>query len=253
MRPDKAIIRQRFAKAASTYDRQALIQQRVAERLLNLLSGNPGLPPRQALEIGSCTGILTTRLAEKYRELATLYVNDLVPQFEVIIRRKLAGYRKILFLAGDIESMDIPAGLDLVISSSTFHWLADLPGLLHRLRERMTSEATLCFSIYSTENLRELRQITGIGLEYYSLEQLREMIGRDFELLACEEELLTVHFQDPGVLLQHLRETGVNALQDGTWSRGRLREFNHRYEERFGRNQQVPLTYHPVYCLARRP
>ena len=252
MRADKNKIRQRFARAATTYDRQAVVQREVAARLLRLLADHQGAPPRRALEIGCCTGILTAGLTRQYPELIELYLNDLVPEFQPLAAARVPGRVRLEFLAGDIETIALPAGLDLVVSSSTLHWLADLPALFARLHARMNEHATLCFSVFGPDNFRELRAITGIGLDYHSREELQRMVAQHFTVLACEEELRGHHCPDPGALLRHLRQTGVNALATAPWSRGQLREFSRQYQHRFGVPGGVGLTYHPVYCLARK-
>ncbi|GBE53736.1 malonyl-[acyl-carrier protein] O-methyltransferase [bacterium BMS3Bbin14] len=253
MRPDKQTIRQRFTRAAATYDRQAVIQQRVADRLLALLAEFSGPPPRRALEIGCCTGLLTSRLVRQYGNIETLYVNDLVSRFEPRIAAAIpAGRTNLVFLAGDIETLDLPPALDLVISSSTFHWLEDLPALLNRLKDRMAPGSRLAFSLYGRDNLRQVREITGIGLDYYRLSELRELVGRHFSVLACEEERHTFTFADPLALLHHLRDTGVNSLAPGPWGRKRLHSFDREYRHRYGDQEGVALTYHPLYCLARK-
>lgn len=252
VQPDKRKIRQRFARAAATYDRQAVVQRGVAERLLHLLASHMGEQPRRVLEIGCCTGILTAGLVRRYPGITDLFANDLVPQFEPLVAARIPPGVRLEFLGGDIEAIPLPDALDLVISSSTLHWLENLPDLLDRLHARMARHATLCFSIYGPGNLRELRELTGIGLDYHSLAELRRMVGQRFTVVACEEELITHHCPDPLALLQHLRQTGVNALATEPWSRPRLGDFIRQYERRFGRQGRVGLTYHPVYCLARK-
>jgi malonyl-CoA O-methyltransferase len=252
VQPDKRKIRQRFARAAATYDRQAMVQQGVAARLLRLLARHMETPPRRVLEIGCGTGILTAGLTRQYPGITDLYANDLVPQFEPLVSSRVPPEMHLEFLGGDIETMALPDSLDLVISTSTLHWLENLPDLLNRLHARMARPATLCFSIYGPGNLRELREITGIGLDYRSLAELRQMVGQRFTVVSCEEELITHHCPDPLTLLQHLRQTGVNALATEPWSRPRLGDFIRQYERRFGRREGVGLTYHPVYCLARK-
>lgn len=249
---NKKRIQSHFARAAATYDRQAVIQRRVAERLISLLDPNCMRPPRRVLEIGCCTGMLTERLLQKYREINALFVNDIVPEFRTMVLPRLPGDCNPVFLAGDIESIDLPPDLDLVISSSTFHWLEDLPALLAKLAVQMSPEGTLCFTIYSTGNFHELREITGTGLDYYSAAGLQTLVEQHFTVLSCEEEMITFYFDDPLHLLHHLRETGVNALDTPALTRSRLNEFTRAYAERFGCREGVPLTYHPVYCTARK-
>ncbi|VAW41855.1 hypothetical protein MNBD_DELTA04-1704, partial [hydrothermal vent metagenome] len=41
------------------------------------------------------------------------------------------------------------------------------------------------------------------------------------------------------------------ALDSGPWGRKRLHGFDREYRHRYGSKEGVPLTYHPLYCLAR--
>lgn len=252
MRLNKDKIRLRFVQAAATYDNEAVIQLKVAEKLMTLLGEHITTPPARILEIGSCTGLLTARLHKMFNNVATIYVNDLVPDFQSVVAERLDHDPRLVFLAGDIERLDIPDNLDLVISSSTLHWLEDLPTLFEKIHDRLVPGGTFCFSIYGIANLLELREITGIGLEYYSLEELQNLVGRFFDILACDEEQLTLHFDNPLALLNHLRETGVNALDTVPWTKSRLHRFQQEYSDRFSCAGKVTLTYHPIYCLARK-
>lgn len=252
MRLNKDRIQQRFARAAATYDDQAVIQLKVAQRLLALMEEHILSPPDRILEIGCCTGLLTAMLHRMFKKVSAFYVNDLVPDFQTAVAERLDHDPLLIFLPGDIEQLDIPENLDLVVSSSTLHWLEDLPALFQTLYSRLAPGGTLCFSIYGTANLKELREITGIGLEYYSLADLKSLVGNSFDILACDEEEIPLRFDDPLALLNHLRKTGVNALDTAPWTRSRLNRFQQEYTSRFGRDGQVVLTYHPVYCIARK-
>ena len=145
MRPDKDKIRLRFARAAATYDNEAVIQLKVAEKLMALLGKYVITPPSRVLEIGSCTGLLTARLHKMFNDMATLYVNDLVPDFQTMVSERLDHDPRLVFLAGDIEQLDIPDNLDLVVSSSTLHWLEDLPTLFRKLNSRLVPAAPFVF------------------------------------------------------------------------------------------------------------
>lgn len=251
MNLNKERIKKRFARASTTYDHEAAVQYRVAARLTTLLGQHINLPPKRILEIGCCTGLLTTRLTTLYQG-ATLYVNDLVPEFKTTITEKTAGSSDVIFLEGDIETLALPPDLDLVISSSTFHWLTDLPALVRRLSNKMTSESNLAISMYSSKNLFELREITGVGLQYSSLDEIKECVADHFQILSSEEEHITYKFQTPLDLLHHLRKTGVNSLDTSIWNRSRLQNFSREYQNRFGDKDHVKLTYHPVYLIARK-
>jgi len=247
---NKERIRWRFARAADTYDDQAVIQRRVADRLMHLVGQHAVLYPRRVLEIGCCTGLLTRRLAESYPGLAKLYVNDLVPEFEKTVAERIPGIIDFTFLQGDIESITLPDNLDLILSSSTFHWLENLPSLIARLPGHMSPEGILAFSMYSKDNFHEIREITGTSLHYYEPEELKELVGSRFQILSFEEELIRFTFNDPLDILHHLQKTGVNALDKTVWTFSRLQDFIRKYRDRFSDQGRVYLTYHPVYCVA---
>ena len=251
MKADKKQVRRHFARAAGTYDTQAVVQERVADRLLTLVGEYADSAPVSALEIGSCTGILTRRIVARFPQLQVLHVNDLVADFHRQIER-IAFPGQLEFLAGDIEAIPLPEQYQLVISSSTFHWLHDLPSFFAKLHRHLQPGGLLAFAMYGPKNLREIRALTDTGLEYPALEQLTDLLKQQhFEVSAAAEAMEILHFVDPGAVLQHLRQTGVNALAGPGWNRVRLQEFTSRYQDRFRTKQGVRLTYHPMYLLAR--
>lgn len=253
MIPDKKLITLRFEQAAATYEQQATVQHQVAERLLTLLStAVPAVAPASILEIGCCTGLLTEKLPARFPGLAHLAVSDLVAAFEQCICRKLGTFAGgKTFLAGDIESVRLPAHYDLIISSSTLHWVHDLPQLCRKLHAHLNPNGILAFSLYGIDNLREIRALTGMGLQYQSLEQLRGVVAEEFHVLAAEQALETLWFPDPMAALQHLRATGVNSVVQQSWTRKQIKSFILDYKQRFSGEQGVPLTYHPLFIVAR--
>jgi malonyl-CoA O-methyltransferase len=59
-------------------------------------------------------------------------------------------------------------------------------------------------------------------------------------------------FDSSEAVLRHLRRTGVNGCAASPWTRARLKSFCTSYTARFGMNERVPLTYHPVWLIARK-
>ena len=248
---DKERVRQSFQRAANSYDSQAMIQHRVADHLLGQLNCHDRKNIHRILEIGCCTGLLTRKLTECCSEIQELVLNDLVESFAVQAGNQ-TGIPAISFLAGDIESIPLSGPFDLIISSSTFHWLHDLEGLLKKLADNLAPGATLAFSMYGPDNLQEVRQLTGIGLDYFSLQQVQAMVSKHFTLDHSDQQREVFHFSSPPEVLTHLRRTGVNAVSLKAWTRRRLQRFNREYSEKFSDSQGVRLTYHPLYLIAHR-
>ncbi|MDX9833869.1 MAG: malonyl-ACP O-methyltransferase BioC [Desulfobulbus sp.] len=253
MRPDKQLIKLRFEQAAATYEQHAQVQLLVADRLLALLATvAPGAEPARILEIGCCTGLLTEKIIARFPALAHLTVSDLVDSFAKCVGQKtihLSG--KVVFVAGDIETVRLPSRYDLIISSSTLQWVHDLPSLCRKLAHHLSPGGTIALALYGQENMREIRAVTGLGLRYMDLEQLTTVVGEEFELLAIEQSRETLWFADAISVLHHLRATGVNAIGQRTWTRRQLNDFLAEYGQRFSGPRGVQLTYHPMYIAAR--
>ena len=63
-----------------------------------------------------------------------------------------------------------------------------------------------------------------------------------------------MQFETPKAVLKHLKATGVTgaSVQQQRWTKQSLTEFYQRYQQFQLENQQYSLTYHPIYCIARR-
>ncbi len=253
---DKQRVCQQFRRAAASYDRQATIQHRVAERLLKLTTRHLPQHPLRILEIGCCTGLLTNQLLNSSNiKVRSLVLNDLMPDFAERLPKSLTtSCDKLHFLPGDIEKLPLAlAGpFDLIISSSTFHWFDNLEQTLTKLLSALAPEGTLAFSLYGPGNLPEIKELTGVGLDYLSLPEIASFLKKQSLLKENHQEKEVFLFPKPRDVLEHLRQTGVNSIQRRPWTREDLRSFCQQYSKRFQIDQAVRLTYHPLYLVARR-
>ena len=172
-----------FRQAMASYDLHATVQRQVSGRLLALAGQSPAISYERVLEVGCCTGMLTEMLCRQQR-VETLFLNDLVPDFGASVRARIPEGRMphLLPLFGDIETLPLPDRLTLAISSATFQWLADLPGFLHRLAQALEKDGFLAFSIFGPGTLAEFTELTGVGLDYRSPEEIAGLLERDFVL-----------------------------------------------------------------------
>lgn len=239
-----------FSRAVETYDEQAVVQRGIARKLQKIISENLDNPPYQVLEIGCCTGFLTRCLVNSFPQIKHLHVNDLSDEFlKITTSLELAG--DIRFLVGDIEKIQLPGRYHLICSSSTFHWFHDLMAVFSKLYNHLLPGGMLAFSLYGPDNLREIRAVSGNGLDYLSLAQVKEgLLKRSFDVVLAKESVQSLVFSDPLAVQEHLRRTGVNALTRSGWSRERQRRFCREYQQHFSTDKGVILTYHPMYLVA---
>ena len=105
----------------------------------------------------------------------------------------------------------------------------------------------------SHDNRNEIKQLTGQGLNYYSIDVLKQKLEENgFEIVFIQEEQKHLNFDDPKLVLHHLKATGVTATaKSHRWTKQSLQQFYSDYQQFYG-EQGFSLTYHPIYVIARR-
>lgn len=252
---DTERVRLCFRRALSTYHQSAAPQAEIAESLGDMLKKHSHAEAFQRVfEFGSGTGILTRRILHEFA-VKELYLNDLVadakPMLEKIVAERVQHLR---FLPGPAELQEIPEDLDLVMSTSTVQWITDLPGFLQRLAQSLNPGGWLAISGFGSDQFKELRALgrsRGV-LDYRNCDDWRALIPRELSVVATHQRPMTLYFQNVLQLLRHLRETGVNGRGGATWNRRRLAVFEHDYRATFESGGSIPLTYDPVWIIARK-
>ncbi|MBM4143916.1 MAG: malonyl-ACP O-methyltransferase BioC [Lentisphaerae bacterium] len=254
MSADKRTLARRFARGMATYDGAAVVQREMAERLVAELLSAPGAGRfDRVLELGCGTGLLTQRLLARCRP-ARLVLNDLVMECEGTARRmrRQAPGVPVQFVHGDMETVAFPHPQDLIASSAVLQWAADSRALLTRMAGLLEPGGLLAIASFGPSNLREVSQLTGVSLRYWSCGEWQAALAEHHVVLSGREELRTLWFPSARDVLRHLKQTGANALDSGPWPPARVAWFCRTYEATFGQDGRVPLTYHPVFMVARK-
>ena len=245
---DKALVAQRFAKAGQSYVEHAVVQKQISVQLFEYLKQYCPQSLPSVLEIGCGSGNLT-HLFQTHFQFDQLFLNDLYEDVD----QHFSTIQNIAWLIGDIEQLELPLELDAVVSSSALQWMTDLPALLQRIHDALKPKGYLGFSTFGENNLIEIKQLTGQGLNYYSLEALQQQLQENgFEILLIQQAYKQAYFDHPKFVLQHLKATGVTATaKSHRWTKQSLQQFYSDYQQ-FHDEQGFRLTYHPIYVIARR-
>ncbi|MCU4581030.1 malonyl-ACP O-methyltransferase BioC [Acinetobacter gyllenbergii] len=245
---NKALVARRFAKAGQSYVEHAVVQKQISAQLFEYLKVYCPQNLASVLEIGCGSGNLT-HLLQSHFQVEQLFLNDLYADVD----QHFLNFKHVNWLIGDIEQLNLPQSLDVVLSSSALQWMVDLPALLRRIHKALKPNAYFGFSTFGPDNLTEIKQLTGQGLNYVGLESLkRQLEQQGFEILLIEQELKQVYFDHPKAVLQHLKATGVTATaKSHRWTKRSLQQFYSDYQQ-FYDEQGFSLTYHPIYVIARR-
>lgn len=250
---DKEKIARCFRRSLPTYDEAARVQKDLAGRLLQSLDALPDISFRRVLEIGCCTGVLTEMLCSA-KPVETLFINDLVPEFEKVTLNRLPRRESLHVnpFFGDIETLALPPDIDLVISGATFQWLADLPAFLSRLGRELASGSYLAFSLFGPGTLQEFSLLTSVGLGYRSDQEVCSLLEGDFVLEEQRTYRDKLFFSSVREILYHIRATGVGGVSEYRWSRETLARFEKRYQQEFGDPKGLPVSYSCSCFVARR-
>lgn len=247
---DKQLIAARFAKARNTYTREARVQQQVAEKMMQLIK-EPYTRFRRVVEFGCGTGSYSRILLHTLQPEALL-LNDLCREMEECVKELCDG-TTVQFVPGDAEAIDFPGETDLITSCSTLQWFNDPGAFFTRCHQALVADGLLAFSTFGATNMHEIRQLTGHGLDYLSVEELQALLSPGFDILHAEEEVISLPFPTPQAVLKHLKQTGVTGTEKRIWTRSRLQSFCKEYTTRFSDAAgNVNLTYHPIYIIARK-
>ena len=101
----------------------------------------------------------------------------------------------------------------------------------------------MLFSTFGKENFREIRLISDKTLQYYSKQELENILKPNF--CTIDEEIRILSFKTPSDVLKHMKHTGVNAIENTGWTKGDLIRFENTYNS-FCANKPT-LTYNPIY------
>lgn len=247
-----------FDRNAFRYDQEAIVQRRMALQLASLLP--EGKTFRQVFEFGCGTGFLTEALLQRIHS-SNLLLNDLSERMlERAVERISPHVAKtqvsVKPYPGDIERMPIPQS-SLIASSASLQWLSNPLALLTRCWLALEAGGYLLIATFGEENLRELRHLTGKGLNYLS-PKVFEVVAKELwqaEKVVVEEAYECLYFSSARKVLNHLSSTGVTRLpneQHASLSRKDLETLCKNYEINFANEQGVPITYHPIYLLAKK-
>lgn len=195
-----------FGARAESYERNAGLQRAIAERLARFL---PALESPRVLELGCGTGLFSRHLVRRYKQ-GRFVLTDVAPAMIAACRRNLAplGAAHISYEVMDAGEAGGHAGLDLIVSSMTLHWLADPAASLERLRRLLAPGGLLLYATLGPNTFAEWRAaLAGEGLPS-GLPDIRELPG------VVEEERLT---PDAGTLafLRRMKSVGGLTPREG--------------------------------------
>ncbi len=250
---DKTFVKKQFNSRLNTYSAQAVVQKSIALKLVWLLNELQLNQFSKVFEVGCGTGFLTVQLLKKLA-IDQLIVNDITNSVQEKISEIAEHYKiNIPFLFGDAEETAFPQNLNAVFSTSTIQWFKHLERFFTKVNNYLNSKGIFAFSTFGPDNFIEISDLTGVSLEYHSLNKLCTMLPNEFEILSAQEWVEKMEFKHPINVLRHIKQTGVNAIRKVFFGKEYFQKFTENYCKRFTTSSNtVTLTYHPIIIIAQK-
>ncbi len=227
---NKSLIKKRFERSMNTYNDNALIQKKMAKKLINLL---PRTEFDSIFEIGCATGILTKEILKNIK-FKNYTANDIVEKSKEYIDKIIP---QNTFIEGDIEKIYINQKYDLIIANAVIQWCENPQKTIEKLFSFLNPNGVIAVSIFANDNLKELQ--TTLNLKS-SLKTNLNGITEEYRLL----------FDSPMDVLKHIKLTGANALTEYKFTKNSLKIFEEKYKTLYSENGKVCLTYKPLYIIS---
>lgn len=235
---NKKLIQSRFEKCLKTYNDNAIVQKIMATNIAKMIDNSHY---DNVLEIGCGTGLLTKEIIKKI-DYQTFEALDIVTSCENLIKQI---DEKIIFIPADIENFVLQNNkkYDLIISNASLQWISNLEEIINKLVLKLTKKGIFIFTLFGKNNYKEIFSVLNKSLNYYSKQDL-EIILRQYNY-QISEDIHQIEFSSPIEILKHMKYTGVNSLEEISWTKKDMLKFEQNY---YDICKGLPkLTYNPIY------
>lgn len=230
-----------FIKVKNTYRKNAIVQQTMAKKLMDITVKTCGNFYPSVFEIGAGTGFLTDEITKEIK-YDSLYLNDLTPNY--------TNLSSCTYIKGDILNVNMPDCMNLITSNAVFQWIDDTDKLFDKIKKSLDKKnGILAFSAFGRNNYKQIKDLTGFGLLYPDYTTILKEKG--FKILYTEEEFCTLYFENAKKVLEHIKSTGVTTFKGPLWTPRKFESFKKKYLEKYSDANGFELTYHPLYFIAK--
>lgn len=236
---NKDLVRERFTNGLNTYESEACVQEELVEELYKHISP---LGVSDVLEAGCGTGLLSRK------------INGLEPRtFHMWDVCEVQPFPGAMVQTVDAETAIMrckPESFDLIASASAIQWFNSPGAFLKHASTALRPGGYIALGTYARGNLHEITSLIPGSLPLFSLEEWKEIIPDELEILYTRQWNRTLDFETPMDAFRHLKLTGVNSLGRSGSGLVSLRGLMDRYAP--GEDGRWHLTYLPLIFLLQK-
>jgi malonyl-CoA O-methyltransferase len=262
---DRSKVRKAFDRGACRYEETVIVQKLVIEKFLAKLDEMSSCTaPRRILDVGAGTGMLLRSLRKIYPEsfLAGL---DLAPGMGSEARSSLRKEGDILFVEGDAEHLPFADGsFDLVVSTSTFQWLAMLEHAFSEAKRVLMPGGTFLFALFGEGTLQELKNSYRCALiaenaldkdrshHFFTRDEVANTLAElGFSAVTVENAFEREYYPDVPSFLRSLKGIGAGSAaplpSKGLGGRRIITKMTDYYQRIFSDGRGIPASYEVIY------
>ncbi|EFP1410420.1 malonyl-ACP O-methyltransferase, partial [Campylobacter jejuni] len=187
---------------AKDYEKHAKVQDFMGLKLCEILKNLRISHFEKVFEFGCGRG----ELSKKLQNFIT---------FDEYLKNDILDFKEnssiLIFDMNEIAKQDLSKEkFDLIVSNATLQWL-DLKRIIPSLRDMLNQNGILLLSTFAEQNLKEIKQSTGFGLNYFSLNELEQIFKVYFNEVKITQELIKLSFDNALDVFRHLKLSGVNS------------------------------------------
>lgn len=244
MQINTKLLKNKFEKSFNLYNQNAFVQNIMADKLVYSLL-NIKQHYENILELGCGSALLTEKIAAKI-SFKNYFANDLSKKSKFYVNKIIP---EAVFYCGNAQKIKPLKKMDLIISNAVFQWFTNFEKVSRNYKNILNNGGILAFSTFAPGNFKEISHLTGIALEYKSLQEINQILSSNFRILYCEEFTHILEFANPLELLAHMKNTGVNSLNNTVWTFKEVKDFCSKYKKVY---PKITLTYCPIIVIAQK-
>lgn len=261
---DRRAVARDFDTAAATYDKVAVLQRAVLERLLERLD-IIRLQPRVILDLGSGSGGAARQLARRYRRARVLQLDIAHGMLSLARRRSWRWFSRQQYIQANALALPLaPASVDFAFSNLMLQWVDRPDQAFAELRRCLRPGGLVQFASFGPDTLQELRASWSAVdaaphvSPFIDMHNIGDALVRaGFLDPVMEAEHLHLTYPDCYALMRELQQLGAqNALaarRRSLTGRRRLQGMVAAYEQYRDHDNRLPATFEVVYGHAWVP
>ena len=204
----KEKIREKFNRAACSYDQHCDVQKEICDRSLALLSKHQNCFNHIA-DFACGTGGSTKKLLQQVR-YHQCYAIDFAKNLLSLAKKNLNSEKKIDIMSGDLDEplFEKPC-LELVFCNMGLQWAENLSRSINLFHQYLMPNGKLLFAMPIDGNFPEIKSSFKLRLPNH--EAIIQTLRREkFELIEFDINIFSALFKDQFELLKSLKGVGAN-------------------------------------------